>query len=96
MQGSGMDELFLSNDEGKARASVAQSARAPPGFSRRSQVLLCLILHFVLIIVHVLFLAVWSHHHEHNLVFGISNFSLNWLPVIVTAVSQLFGAVRSK
>ncbi|KIP03450.1 hypothetical protein PHLGIDRAFT_238213 [Phlebiopsis gigantea 11061_1 CR5-6] len=92
-----MDEFLLADDfkdsEPNKAPTIAQHADSSRRISRKSQVVACLLLHFTLVVLHILLLVIWSHHYEHNATFNISTFSTQWLPVIVTAFSQLVGAV---
>lgn len=82
-------------------ASYSPAASTPgnggehtPGAHRRPQVL-CVSLHGGLVITHVVLLVVYVYHFEHAAAFDINPFSTNWLPFIVTFISQATGTVRA-
>lgn len=50
-------------------------------------------MHVVLILVHAALFVVWSHHYERNFVANINSFTDNWLPSIVTVITQTIGVV---
>lgn len=60
----------------------------------RQQTTMCLLMHTILILVHVALLIVWSDHYERNLVFPFNAFLSDWLPTIITTISQTIGVVR--
>lgn len=73
----------LSTGDGKMKISAHQRLQIFSAF-----------LHLNLLVVHVVLLVVYIRHWEHAAAFDIDSFSTNWLPFIVTVVSQAIGTVR--
>ena len=55
---------------------------------------LCVLLHCGLVAIHIALFVVYLCHFEHSVTFDINSFSTNWLPSIVSGVSQAIGTVR--
>lgn len=73
-------------------AFLPERDKANMSLHRRLQ-LLCVAVHGGLVAIHVVLLVVYIYHLEHAAAFDISSFSTNWLPFIVTLVSQSIGTV---
>lgn len=57
--------------------------------------ILCTVLHFGLVAAHIILFVIYSHHYERSVVANLDSFSSNWLPLIVTTVSQVVGTASS-
>ncbi|EKM52147.1 uncharacterized protein PHACADRAFT_151151 [Phanerochaete carnosa HHB-10118-sp] len=57
------------------------------------RVSICIALHVLLILIHVAFLLVSLGHYERSVSFAITPFSLEWYPLIVTTLMQVFGTI---
>lgn len=83
------------NDEDSQVTTDKVYHRVEAGSNSRShQHLLCFMLHCGLVAIHVVLVVIYVRHLEHSVTFDINSFSTNFLPSIVSAVSQAVGTVR--
>lgn len=91
-----VQETQQDDDGGSQVAAENTYHRVEAGSKGRShQHLLCFMLHCGLVAIHVVLVVIYIRHLEHSVTFDINSFSTNFLPSIVSAVSQAIGTVRS-
>lgn len=86
--------LVASPVAGEFSLDSAESAIEDTARRYKRDAIICVSLHVVLVVVHVVLFGVYSHHYERGLTFNISSFTSNWLPFIVTTILQVIGTVR--
>lgn len=64
-----------------------------PARGNRFQVLLCLLLHFGLVVIHGILFVVYAYHWEQRITMNITPSSTTWFPLVVTTVLQTTGTV---
>lgn len=73
------------------RKSHSQKAGSSAYMSHTS---ICVGLHLLLIFLHLVLLFVYFGRYEHSISFGITPFAVDWSPLIITTLMQVFGTIH--
>lgn len=88
------DEVSAPGGAPETSEETAKSLSPTNRKEYRREVIICLLLHFGLVVVHGVLFVVYAYHWEHGFSMDISSSSTTWFPLLVTTILQTVGTVR--